>query len=75
MTDQGVRRTLEDVRRENEETFGGAAEARALAEEIGGELCARCGAVFLVLPQYMDGGHQCLDDGTDDIYLLDEVHT
>ncbi|GAA1725150.1 hypothetical protein [Brachybacterium phenoliresistens] len=75
MTIEGVRRTLDQVRRENEGKFGVGAEARAYAEEIGGELCAACGAVFVVNPQYLDGGHQCLDDGTADIYLLDELHT
>lgn len=69
----GEPRALEDVRRENIRRYGPEPEARAYAEEIGGEYCPRCGAVHLVLPEYLDGGHQCLTDGTDRIFLLNEV--
>ncbi|EWS81509.1 hypothetical protein BF93_16515 [Brachybacterium phenoliresistens] len=57
-------RTIDDARAMNARLYGDEAQARAEAEDTGGEYCPRCGAVYLPLPGFRDGGHQCLRDGT-----------
>jgi len=57
-------RTIDDARALNALLYGDEAQARAEAEDASGEYCARCGAVYLLLPGFRDGRHLCLEDGT-----------
>jgi len=64
-------RTIDDARSLNARLYGDEAQARAEAEEASGEYCARCGAVYLLLPGFRNGGHQCLEGGTAAEFMMD----
>lgn len=50
-------------------------EDRDYAADTGAEICEDCQSLFLPVPSYMNGGHQCNSDtGLEDRYWLGGDH-
>ena len=72
MSTPGYPATIEDARTLNHAAYGPPDVARAYAEDIDGGFCEDCHIVYDIKPAFANDGHQCLEDGTTDRYLLSE---
>ena len=64
--------TLAEARDWNTLRYGPPEKARDYADDIGAGYCETCNAVYEYALGYVNDGHQCLEDGTTDRYLLSE---
>lgn len=70
MTTANPPRELDEARAANQRRYGTPSEARAYADDLSGLFCEDCHGIYHALPGYVNDGHQCDADGTQQEYEI-----